>query len=94
MFHLLDYALQWLVWLARHPYLSACLLVVMFLGSIFYPVYRWWCKRTIEKRLDMIEAGVVEMKRKLQAMEKNQDEMLKILREIRQTETDGPSNHT
>lgn len=66
----------------RHYYISAVLVVVVFVYSILIPMIRWCTQRS---RRQQFEMTVLDLSRRMNVLENNQNEMLKILRRLDST---------
>ena len=78
--------------MATYPYISAALIVILFLSSIIIPIIRWWSRRTTKQKIASIEVCVLSLSERLRRIEEKQEEMLNILRDISQRTQAGPSN--
>ena len=100
LFWIGGYVLRILEVMARHPYLSAMITVILFALTIIVSIVRWWVRRTMKHQIDQIEKCVVhtkqnvdrvkvcveDMSKRIRVMEEKHDEILKILKMVQTTQ--------
>ena len=63
--------------MVTHPYVSASLIVMLFLSSFFVQLYGWEERRSRVRRMDRIDQNVIMVKEAIAAMEEKIDRRLR-----------------
>lgn len=81
LFGKLEWACEWLYWVLMltiaHPYISAAIIVVLFLGNFLVQLYEREEQRSRKRQMDRIDSNVVDLKDAILALERRLERRLR-----------------
>lgn len=78
----IHHSLNFLYFLWTYPYITAFMIVVLFVLSVVLPIVRYSTRRSTAQTVDTIEGTILSISRRLRAMEEREEQIFKLLKDM------------